>query len=181
MPKTRHDVDRATKVEAILDAAEAQLTAGGYQAMSIAAIARELGLAQNAIHWYFRSKDDLLVAVLDRMVAREVAAAGRLAGKSADKQILWGADRLAELHTLCSVVHERSRVSPTVADFNRRFHDLLGQLFVAALEGQVGKARAELVSTTFIATAEGLLLQDLQKSARDKVLRFALKQLLADA
>src|SRR5437763_14794207 len=103
MPTTRRDVDRATKVEAILDAAEAQLTACGYQGMSIAAIARELGLAQNAIHWYFRSKDDLLVAVLDRMVAGEVAAAGGLAGKSAEKQILWEADRLAVLDTLCTV------------------------------------------------------------------------------
>ncbi len=73
MPKTRHAVDRDEKVEEILAIAERRLRDGGFEALSVAAIARELGVAQNAIYWYFPSKDHLFVAVLERML-QEIAA-----------------------------------------------------------------------------------------------------------
>lgn len=64
MPLARTGVDREAKLEEILAAAERRLVAGGYAHMSVAAIARELGLVQNSIYWYFPSKDHLFVAVL---------------------------------------------------------------------------------------------------------------------
>ena len=52
MPATRHEVDRKDKVIEITAAAERQLLDGGYGSLSLASIARELGLAQNSIYWY---------------------------------------------------------------------------------------------------------------------------------
>jgi len=49
-------------MDEILALAQARLREGGYEALSVAALARELGLAQNAIYWYFPSKDHLFVA-----------------------------------------------------------------------------------------------------------------------
>lgn len=59
----RSEVDREEKIRAILDAAKKQLR-------SMVGLARELGLAQAAINWYFPSKDDLFVATLGRMLEK---------------------------------------------------------------------------------------------------------------
>ncbi|MEA2447967.1 MAG: hypothetical protein QOK47_1604, partial [Actinomycetota bacterium] len=73
MPKTRSGVDRDQKMTEILDATERQLRAGGYNAVSVAGIARELGLAHNAIYWYFPSKDHLMVAAFEHIVKKLLA------------------------------------------------------------------------------------------------------------
>jgi len=73
MPKTRTQVPKQEKVDELVAAAERRLRSGGYEALSVAAIARELGIAQNAIYWYFPSKDNLFVAALERLL-REIAA-----------------------------------------------------------------------------------------------------------
>ena len=44
MPRTRPDVDRETKVDELVDAAVQRLMQGGYANLSVADIARELGL-----------------------------------------------------------------------------------------------------------------------------------------
>ena len=73
MPRTRSDVNRVDKINEILDAAERQLLAGGYAELSMVATARELNVAQNAVYWYFPTKDHLFVAVLDRLQAKVLA------------------------------------------------------------------------------------------------------------
>src|SRR5258708_23998933 len=74
MPSNRAARLRDEKVVEILDLAEVQLLAGGYSAMSVAAIARTLGIAPNTIYWYFPSKDHLLAAVVERLMTRAVQA-----------------------------------------------------------------------------------------------------------
>src|SRR5215210_758410 len=98
MPRTRHEVDRETKVEEILDAAVSRLDEGGYEALSVAGIARELGVAQNAIYWYFPSRDHLFVAALER-------------------KVLWFVDQLQEIEPVRAAMYERARTSPVVAEF----------------------------------------------------------------
>jgi TetR/AcrR family transcriptional repressor of nem operon len=58
-------VPRDTKRE-ILDAAEAMLQERGYNAFSYQHIAEQLGVKNAAIHYHFRSKGDLGVAVIER-------------------------------------------------------------------------------------------------------------------
>src|SRR6266576_5234113 len=70
VPKTRLSRGRDEKMDEILTVAERRLREGGYEALSVAALARELELAQNAIYWYFPSKDELFVATLRRMLER---------------------------------------------------------------------------------------------------------------
>src|SRR5438270_14019416 len=74
MPRTRPELDRVEKETAILEAAIQQLETGGYGALSVAAIARDLGVAQNAVYWYFPTKDHLFVAALPQLGHRVVAA-----------------------------------------------------------------------------------------------------------
>src|SRR4051795_12241357 len=113
MPRTRRAVSRDEKVEEILAVAERRLREGGYEALSVAAIARELGLAQNAVYWYFPSRDDLLVAAVERML-RDVVARKPPRQRSTRAKVLWFVDQLAELEHVRSGVRERARASETV-------------------------------------------------------------------
>src|SRR2546423_3715156 len=96
MARTRTEIDRETKVEQIVSAAERQLREGGFAALSIAAIARELGIAQNAVYWYFPSRDHLFVAALERLL-RGVLASKPPRQRSLERKVLWFVDRLSEL------------------------------------------------------------------------------------
>ena len=53
--------------EAILDAAEEIVDRDGLHALSMPTLARELRCGVTSIYWYFRSKDDLVVALADRV------------------------------------------------------------------------------------------------------------------
>src|SRR2546429_4120091 len=53
--------------ETILDAAEQIVDRDGLHALSMPALARELGSGVTSIYWYFRSKDELVVALADRV------------------------------------------------------------------------------------------------------------------
>ncbi len=63
---------RAAKVatrERVVDCARRLFVRDGYDATSIRSIGREAGLSDAAIHYYFRSKQDLLAAVIDSQAA----------------------------------------------------------------------------------------------------------------
>uniref|UniRef100_UPI0003708657 helix-turn-helix domain-containing protein n=1 Tax=Saccharomonospora saliphila TaxID=369829 RepID=UPI0003708657 len=55
---------RAEVVAAITDTARRQLGEVGAQALSLRAVARELGMVSSALYRYFPSRDDLLTALI---------------------------------------------------------------------------------------------------------------------
>lgn len=177
MPKTRHAVDRDEKVEEILAIAERRLRDGGFEALSVAAIARELGVAQNAIYWYFPSKDHLFVAVLERML-QEIAARkpSRKAGEV--ERILWFTDQFQQLSDLRGAMNDRARSSQVVADFVERLDALLSRMLSNSLRPYVVAEDLPVAVETFRATVEGTFVKGLDSRARRKVLTFTLERLM---
>lgn len=53
----------------LLDTAERKIRAGGYHAVSFRELASELGIKSSSVHYYFRRKQDLVVAVVERYSA----------------------------------------------------------------------------------------------------------------
>src|SRR5258708_29665471 len=93
VPRTRRTVDREEKVAEVVGAAVARLEAGGFEALSVAGVARDLGLAQNAVYWYFPTRDHLFVAAMDKLVGRIVdGKVDHPAGVV--EAVLWFVDRL---------------------------------------------------------------------------------------
>src|ERR1700719_4406111 len=131
MARTRVEVAKEDKVDEILASAERRLRDGGYSALSVAGIARELGLAQNAIYWYFPSKDHLFVAALERLL-RDIARRKPAGSKDATKRILWFADQFSILWGLQGAMTERARSSDVVADFVRNLDELLSRMLANA-------------------------------------------------
>lgn len=74
---------RDTKRE-ILDAAEAMLQERGFNGFSYHHIAQRLGVKNAAVHYHFRSKNDLGVAVIERYRRRFERWAERLEAEKAD-------------------------------------------------------------------------------------------------
>lgn len=177
MPRTRPELERDAKVAEIVEAAERRLRQGGYEALSVAGIARELGLAQNAIYWYFPSKDHLFVAALERML-REIAARkpARQAGEV--ERILWFADEFQALSGLRGAMNERARNSKVVADFVVELDALLARMLSNALSDHVDAEELPVAVETFRATVEGTFVKGLDAPERRKVLSFALERLM---
>jgi AcrR family transcriptional regulator len=178
MPKTRPTASKEEKVDEIVEVAERRLRKGGYEGLSVAAIARELGLAQNAIYWYFPSKDHLFVAALERML-REIAARKPSRSKGTTERILWFTDQFATLSGLRGAMNERARRSEVVANFVGELDELLSRMLANAFRDHIPSDELSVAVETFRATVEGAFVKGLDKRERRRVLRFALERLMS--
>jgi TetR/AcrR family transcriptional regulator, cholesterol catabolism regulator len=177
MAKTRTALDRDAKMDQILGLAEGRLREVGYEGLSVAALARELGLAQNAIYWYFPSKDHLLVAVLRRMLG-EIAARKPKGEAGQRERILWFADQLEPLSRLRPTLRERAQRSEVAAEFLEELEGLLSRMLSNALrEEGVPEDELPLVVEAFRATVEGTYVKGMSRAKRRKVLSLVLDRL----
>jgi AcrR family transcriptional regulator len=176
VPRTRNELNREAKTDEILAAAEQRLRDGGYSALSIAAIARELGLAQNAIYWYFPSKDHLFVAALERMLRAIVARKPPKRG-GVEHRVTWFVDQLAEIEHVTAAMHERAGASPVVAEFAEGLDATWRRMLGNVLADRVPDDQRALAVAALLATIQGLLSQHAPRAQRARVLRFALDRL----
>jgi AcrR family transcriptional regulator len=177
MPKTRTGEPREAKIEQLVAAAERRVRRGGYEALSVAALARELGLAQNAVYWYFPSKDHLFVAVLERML-RDIAL--RKSSRSSDplQRVLWFTDQFAPLSKLQGAMEERARRSRIVADFVTSLDELLDRMLVNVFRDRVPDEQLPLAVQAFRVAAEGTFAKGLERRDRRRVLSFTFERLV---
>ncbi|MDQ3985628.1 MAG: TetR/AcrR family transcriptional regulator [Actinomycetota bacterium] len=177
MPKTRPDLNRDEKVAEILEATERRLREGGVGAVSVAAVARELGLAHNAIYWYFSSKDHLLVATFEHMV-QKVFAAKPKEGRDVAERVMWFVDQLGELYPIRASMHDQVRRSGVIADYLDELNDRLRRLTSHVLEPHVDKSELDVATSTFIATVQGAFLQGVDPEERRQLVTFAFQKLI---
>jgi AcrR family transcriptional regulator len=76
--------DAEVRKAEILDAAEILFNTKGYDATSISDIIDQVGVARATVYYHFKSKEDVLDALLERTTAEFLAAAKEIAG---DKSI----------------------------------------------------------------------------------------------
>jgi AcrR family transcriptional regulator len=74
MPRLKEE-SRAGRQEALLDAARVTFAELGFEAASIAAIARRAGVSDGLLYRYFSDKRSLLAAVLERYMEETIARA----------------------------------------------------------------------------------------------------------
>ena len=176
MPRTRMEVDRERKVAEIVDAAKAQALGGGFGALSVAAIARQLGVAQNAIYWYFPTRDHLFVAVL-RQLVDEVIGRKPPTARDEFERAVWLVDRVAEVHPLLVSMRARAREAEVVAEFEREIDGLVHAMVANGFGDSVTGADLDLAIEAFLSTVEGALLRQLPPADRARVVTFALARL----
>ena len=99
-PRTARERARAELTREIKEGARRQLAATGADAISLRAVARDLGMASSALYRYFPSRDDLLTAlIIDAYNAIGEAAEQAIGDGKPDES--WGRDRwLAACHAI---------------------------------------------------------------------------------
>ncbi len=65
----------------LIDTAERLFVTAGYDQTAISDIVREINVSQGAYYYYFDSKEDVLVAILERNIASMEAALRKIAGR----------------------------------------------------------------------------------------------------
>lgn len=137
--------DRGETKAKILDAAFRRLASDGYAALSIREIARDAGVNHALINYHFRTKDQLVIAVLEEANRHLIARQQRMYGESRGFAETWAEARRFYADDLASgfvrVQAELFAASFSNPELRAKFLDLIGS-WKAVVHGGVREAVA---------------------------------------
>lgn len=170
MAKNKRAVDRRIKTGEIEAAASRLFIERGFEATSMAMIATAADVAPNTLYWYYKNKDDMLVAVLNRLIAAGLSELEEKGEQPLGQQLTWVFDKFAQASNLVSTVHSRVALSDSVRDWHDQFHELLENVLIQRLSAAgIAVARAKLMATVGTFVVEGLLSHPHSPSQREAV------------
>lgn len=180
MPRNKIQQDSAEKRIEIVGAARSLFLDAGYEATSMASIAAVAGVASNTIYWYFRDKDELLVAVLDAELERGMAEFLSAPDTDTMGRLLLVVGQLEQARRLVATVHARMQISPVIAAWHDRFHGLSEMLLLVEMHqaGISGKDIKALVKI-WVFTIEGLLAHPMPRDEKRRICAALVNQLHA--
>ena len=182
--------------QAIVKAAMGVFAQHGFDAATTDDIARAAGLSKGGLYWHFKSKDDILAAILMQLFDQElgvlqglVATDGAVAPRL-HQLVAQGVAAVLQLEQLLPVMLEfyalaarKSDVRQFLQQYYQRYHRLLALLFAQGFaSGEFYHGTAEAAAVSLIAQLEGLgllwaivpelvRLADQSESAVDLLLR----------
>lgn len=167
MARIKREQDRDEKRDEIVAAARLLFMEEGYEATSISRLASAAGVAPNTIYWYFKDKDEVLVAVLDAEFSARMSEYLVLQTQSLVDRLLWVANQLKRVSRLVGTVHSRLALSPAINTWHDRFHALTEELLRRELQ-QAGIApqKIEALVKISVFTIEGLLAHPLPEEQK---------------
>lgn len=147
----------------LLDTAERLMLTEGYAAVGVRRVAREAGVTPALIHYYFRTLDDLFLAVLRRNVERGVESLHELAASDRPLHALWergsaaaGAGLITEFLALAN---HRKAIRSEVAETAARFREAELEIIRTALAGRTDLPPVA-VSALIAMVSRSLALED---------------------
>ena len=149
----------------IVAAARGLFIDAGYDATSMSRLAKEAGVAPNTIYWYFGDKDDVLIEVLNAVMADVWPQYQDVASQPISARLLWVVLQLQQMSRLVTTVHARVEHSPAVSEWHHNFHLITGSLFRFELETaglRTPHVEAEVMIGIF--TIEGLLMHPMDEN-----------------
>ncbi|GAA3923533.1 TetR/AcrR family transcriptional regulator [Actinomadura viridis] len=158
---------RARRLRTLLDAARALVAEEGIEALSLAALARRAGLSRPGLYEYFRSKDDLVAAIVEAELPRwaslvrgSLEESGDLTGK-VESYVRTQLEVMTDgRHAAAVALVDHVLAEPARARIRDGHAQLLSPLVTALAEGGVPEPllRAELIQG--IVDAAARLAQD---------------------
>lgn len=158
MPRNKRLQDRDEKCAEIIKVARRMFLDTGYEATSMNRLAAETGIAANTIYWYFKDKDDVLVAVLNAEFAERWQAYQQCPLVRPADKLLWFIEQLEHASRLINTVHARVQLSAPINAWHERFHLLTeGLLSQEIAQRGIDAERRNTLMKIWIFTIEGLL------------------------
>lgn len=162
MARNKRLQDRDEKCSEIIDAARHLFLQEGYDATSMSRLAKAASIAPNTIYWYFKDKDEVLVAVLNAELTARMQDYLLRSFDSAVDRLMWVVEQFEAAGKLVSVVHTRTSVSAEIDAWHQRFHQMTDSLTRLELQ-QLGISPEKIDSLMLIWTfsIEGMLVHPL--------------------
>ncbi len=166
-------VKRETRKQEILAAATAVFAQKGFAGASMDDIVRASGISKGGLYWHFKSKDDLIAAILSQFFNQEMAALDALLqteGTAPQKlqqlgqQIIADVSQMSELLTISlefyALAARRESVRLELQRYFQQYGNTLATLIQAGIdEGAFDPAvSAQQAALNLIAQFEGLVL-----------------------
>jgi AcrR family transcriptional regulator len=160
----------AARRQAILAAAIGVFAQHGLDAATTDDIARAAGLSKGGLYWHFKSKDDILAAILIQLFDQEldvlqqlIIAEGTVSSR-VRQMIVHGVATVQQIEALLPVMLEfyalaarKSDVRQFLQKYYQRYHQLLTQLFEQGFaRGEFHHGTAEAAAITLIGQLEGM-------------------------
>jgi TetR/AcrR family transcriptional regulator of autoinduction and epiphytic fitness len=176
--RNKRHVEQKIKKEEIELVAMQLLKEQGYDNTSMAKIAKAAGVAPNTIYWYYENKDDVLIAVLNRVVAQAMVAVLALQNEPLKERVLKLIEQVESAGSLMTDVHSRVSHSNTVKEWHDRFHSMVEQLSISEMiRAGLDRSEAALDAKMLIYVIEGLLAHPHDLAERDLIVNQALKRI----
>jgi AcrR family transcriptional regulator len=188
MARNRPEKTREEKSSEIVGVAQRLFLARGYEATTMAAVAREAGVASNVVHWYFATKDELFVAVLDAFQSADLEEArDRLSRPAGGRDAAALGEVLTEFvrrrldrYGLIATLHERSHHSPAMAAFHARAHRRYAEHLGRAIDRfALPAGERRLVVDALIGAVEGLVMHRASKREAERMMTFLAERLVS--
>lgn len=170
MPEKR-SLEEERRVQ-ILDAAERVFTRKGFSKARMDDIVAEAGLSKGALYWYYKSKDALIKALLDRVFSGDLRAAETLTGVpgSATEKLrtffrtsveeIRGFERLMPLaYEFLALAARRKIVRNVIGGYYHRYHAVLTALLRQGIEqGEFKPVPVDDTALAMVGMLEGIAL-----------------------
>lgn len=170
MPRNKRPQAADEKRAEIVAAARELFIDAGYDATPMGRLATAAGVATNTIYWYFADKDDVLIAVLNDVMAEAWTQYESVAAEPLAARLLWVVHQLQQMSRLVSTVHARAERSSAIAEWHNNFHFFTGSLLRSELDN-AGAPTAGLDAEVMIGVfaIEGLLMHPLRNEQQRKI------------
>ena len=170
---SKREAKKETRQQEILAAATAVFSKKGFSEASMDDIVRASGLSKGGLYWHFKSKDDLIAAILSQFFSQEIVALTNLAtavGSASDKLQQLGqliindvnqiADLLAISLEFYALAARQDTVRQALNGYFRQYQDTLTHLIQTGIDaGEFGPTIvASTVALNLLAQFEGLIL-----------------------
>ena len=165
-PRRIGSEDSATRT-ALLDAAQALMLEEGYAAVTSRKVAARAGLKPQLVHYYFRTMDDLFLALVRRGGEQNLARQARALESSQPLRALWefSSDPTGTALTmeLAALANHRKVIRAELAAYGEQFRRLQGEALAGVLERyevDAGEFPPEAMLVVMTAIARILGLED---------------------
>jgi AcrR family transcriptional regulator len=130
--------DSATRT-ALLDAAQQLMLEAGYAAVTSRRVAAKAGLKPQLVHYYFRTMDDLFLALLRRGAEQNLERQERALASAQPLRALWefSSDPAGTTMTMefAALANHRKTIRAELAAYGEQFRRLQAEALASVLQG----------------------------------------------